>query len=136
MSGRCLLILAACSLLSGCFEESCGGGGGGGSGAAMKTGGGFNASNLSAPEPAKLGKPSCPTGTCPFKQGDRAVESASRVVGAAAPERAGGALASLESGASRLARTFDGAGDAPAPAVPASSRPGWVCDGDSCRRVP
>lgn len=127
-----LLILA--STLSACDEKSCGGGGGA---AAAASGGSFNASKLSAPEPAKLGKPSCKSGMCPLEAPAAAsAAGADRFVGPAPSES--GPLTSLEGGAARLARQFDGAGAAPDPvAAPSkSSRSGWVCDGNTCRRVP
>lgn len=104
-----LLLLA--STLSACDEKSCGGGGGGGGAA------GFNASNLSAPEPAKLGKPDCKGGMCPLQAPAKALEKtgADRFVGAAPSED--GSLPSLEGGAARLARQFDGS-----------------CENGSCRR--
>lgn len=120
------------STLSACDEKSCGGGGA----AASKAG--FNASNLSAPEPAKLGRPDCQSGMCPLQASEKAVKAAGadRFVGAAPADS--GPLTSLEGGAARLARQFDGAGSAPPPvSAPAkSSRPGWICDGNSCRRAP
>lgn len=131
MTARRLLgIVLLSSTLSACDEKSCGGGGGGGAA-------GFNASNLSAPEPAKLGRPDCKSGLCPLQASAQAVEKsgADRFVGAAPAE--GPSLSSLEGGAARLARQFDGSAAAPAPvAAPAkSSRPGWICDGNSCRRA-
>lgn len=130
MIRRLLTLLLLASTLSACDEKSCGGGGGGGAG--------FNASNLSAPEPAKLGRPDCKSGMCPLQASANAAEKsgADRFVGAAAPD--GASLTSLESGAARLARQFDGSADAPAPvsAPVKSSRPGWICDGNSCRRAP
>lgn len=125
--------LVVAGLLSACDEKSCGGGGGA---AASKGGGSFNASSLSAPAPAKLGRPDCKSGMCPIKPPAALEKSgADRFVGPAGAEES--PLASLEQGAARLARKFDGAADAPsAPAPAMSSRPGWVCDGNSCRRVP
>lgn len=126
---RLLGLLLLASSLSACDEQSCGGGGGA---AAAKGGGGsFNASNLSAPEKAKLGSPDCKSGMCPIKA----------PAGAQLSQTAGDApssIASLEQGAARLARQFDGAGVTADPvAAPAkSSRPGWICDGQTCRRAP
>lgn len=118
------------SSLSACDEKSCGGGGGA---AASKAG--FNASSLSAPEPAKLGRPGCKGGMCPLQASEKAVKEtgADRFVGAAPSDS--GALTSLEGGAARLARQFDGGGEAVAPPV-RSTRSGWICDGTSCRRAP
>lgn len=124
-------ILLLGGLLSACDEKSCGGGGA----AAAASKGAFNASNLSAPEPAKLGRPDCKSGMCPIKPPAALEKSgADRFVGAAPVET--GSLASLEGGAARLARQFDGAAEAPVSAPVKSSRPGWICDGNSCRRAP
>lgn len=128
---RLLVLLLLASTLTACDEKSCGAGGA----AAASSGGSFNAAKLSAPEPAKLGKPGCKSGMCPLEAPAKAA-GADRFVGAAPSES--GPLTSLEGGAARLARQFDGAGTAPEPvAAPSkSSRPGWICDGNTCRRAP
>lgn len=129
---RLLGLLLLVSTLCACDEKSCGAGGGGA--AASKAG--FNASKLSAPEPAKLGRPDCKSGMCPLQASAKAVEKsgADRFVGAAPSDD--GSLTSLEGGAARLARQFDGSDLYADPAPAKSSRPGWTCEGGSCRRKP